>query len=196
MCPLLLHPSKKHLAYYQHLGTPQLIFLSKKGPVIEILKKSFQLIDMMLCQYSKTTAVLIQLHQAHATRDNRLVATMMSQLKAALGKHYKCEVGYFWVREQEHADSQHYHAVVIVSGHKCQCSKLVDHLVQDIWQRTDPNNYSYQVRNRIYRVNRGGNTPELRALRMRLSYMAKKEGKQGFASRTHSYGCSRFKVRI
>ncbi len=195
MCPILLHPSKKHLAYFVYQGEPQLIFLSKRGVIKEILHKSYCLIDIMLSYYSKVTAVLIQLHQAQATTDNHLLTHTVQKLKSSLKKHYKCEIGYFWVREQLKAESQHYHMLVMLNGHKCQQSALVDKVVQEAWQSIHPDNFSFRVRNRIYRINRTGNGHELRALRMRLSYMAKKEGKTELRTYTNTYGFSRLKTK-
>lgn len=193
MCPILLHQSKKHLAYFVYKGEPQLIFLSKEGVIKEILHKSYCLIDIMLTYYSKVTAVLIQLHQAQVTQDNKLLTRMVQKLKSSLKKHYKCEIGYFWVREQLKAESQHYHMVVMLNGHKCQQSTFVDKAVQDAWQSIHPDNFSFKVRNRIYRIHRSGNYHELRALRMRLSYMAKKEGKTEFRTYTNAFRYSRLK---
>ena len=84
MCPILLHPSKKHLAYFVYQGKPQLIFLSKKGIIQEILNKSYRIIDIMLSYYSKVTAVLVQLHQAQSTEDNKLLTRMIQKLKGKL----------------------------------------------------------------------------------------------------------------
>lgn len=131
MCPILNHPSKKHLAYFLFKDSPQPIFYSKEGVILEILNKSFQLVDTMLNYYSKVTAVLIQLHQAQPTKSNKALTAMIQKLKRSLKKHYKCEVGYFWVREQNLAGSQHYHMIILLNGHKCQQSKLVDKLVND-----------------------------------------------------------------
>ncbi|EGQ8608271.1 inovirus Gp2 family protein [Vibrio parahaemolyticus] len=193
MCPILLHPSKKHLAYFVYQGKPQLIFLSKKGIIQEVLNKSYRLIDIMLSYYSKVTAVLVQLHQAQSTEDNKLLTRMVQKLKGKLKKHYKCEIGYFWVREQDKAESHHYHMVIMLNGHKCQQSTLVDKVVQEAWQSIHPDNFSFRVRNRIYRIHRNGNGHELRALRMRLSYMAKKEGKTEFSNYTNVFRYSRLK---
>ncbi len=191
MCQILNHPSKKHLAYFLYQNTPQLIFSSKEGVMNEVLKKSFRLVDKMLGYYSKVTAVLIQLHQAQATADNKLLTIMIQRLKKALKSHYQCEVGYFWVREQNKADSQHYHVIILLNGHKCQQSKMVDILTEKVWKKIHPDNFSFKLRNRIYRIHRHTNKSELRALRMRMSYMAKREGKSNNPLNTHDYGLSR-----
>lgn len=195
MCQILSHPSKKHLAYFIYQEQPQLIFNSKDGIITEILNKSFQLVDTMLTYYSKVTAVLVQLHQSQPTEGNQLLTIMLQRLKVTLKKHYRCEVGYFWVREQNSADSQHYHMIVILSGHKCQQSKLVDAASNNAWKSIHPDNFRFKPRNRIYRIKRDENHKELRALRMRMSYMAKKEGKSSIAAHVNSYQCSRLKAK-
>lgn len=193
MCQILNHPSKKHLAYFLYQDHPHLIFNSKKGIIPEILNKSFKLVDTMLTYYSKVTAVFVQLHQAQPTEDNQLLTIMLQRLKAALKKHYRCEVGYFWVREQNDANSQHYHMIVLLSGHKCQQSQLVDTASDNAWKSIHPDNFRFKPKNRIYRIKRNGSYRELRALRMRMSYMAKREGKNTIASNVNSYQCCRLK---
>lgn len=195
MCPIYLHPSKKHLAYVLYQNQEQPIFYSQKGIIKEILINSFKLLDKMFTLYSKVTAILLQLHQVQATTDNKQLTRMLQKLRTALKKHYQCEVAYFWVREQNNAEAQHYHMVIMLSGHKCQQSKLVDTLAKEAWLSIHPDNFSYRVKNRIYRVFRSDECRELNALRMRLSYMAKKEGKIGFAPSTNCYGYSHTKVR-
>lgn len=191
MCQILKHPSKKHLAYFLYQDNPQLIFNSKEGIIPEILTRSFQLVDNMLTTYSKVTAVLVQLHQAQPTEGNQLLTIMLQRLKTTLKKRYRCKVGYFWVREQSDANSQHYHMIVFLSGHKCQQSKLVDIASDNTWKSIHPDNFRFKPRNRIYRIKRDGGYRELRALRMRMSYMAKKEGKSTIAPYVNSYQCSR-----
>lgn len=195
MCPILLHPSKKHLAYFRYQGKPHLIFHKQGGIIPEVLTKSFELVDTMLSYYSKVTAVLIQLHQVQATADNKSLTLMIRRLKDVLKKHYQCEVGYLWVREQNKAESQHYHMIVMLNGHKCQQSKLIDIATQIAWQNLHPDNFSFRVRNRIYRIKRNKDDHESRALRMRLSYMAKKEGKNHFKSYTNVYRYSLLKEK-
>lgn len=196
MCSISLHPTKKHLAYFLYQDEFQLIFYHKGGVIPKILHNSFKLIDIMLSYYSKVTAVLIQLHQAQPTSDNKLMTLMVTKLKNTLKKHYKCEIGCFWVREQNEAESQHYHLIVMLNGHKCQQSKLVDEAAREAWQSIHPDNFCFRVRNRLYRIHRDQYDNELNALRMRMSYMAKKEGKTNFASYTNSFRCSRLKPKL
>ncbi|MEZ8606914.1 inovirus-type Gp2 protein [Vibrio sp. 10N.239.311.G01] len=197
MCPIILHPSKKHLAYYQYLGKYQLIFYRKPDGVFnEILEKAFGQLEAMRSYYSKVTMVLLQLHQAIHTKSNNQLTILLSKLKARLQKHYGGKVGYFWVREQNKAESQHYHIAIMINGHKCQRSKLVDIATQTYWENRHPDNFSFRIRNRIYRINTRKNSNELRAARMRLSYMAKRKGKLGFEPHTNTHGCSRLRKKV
>ncbi|EGR0550174.1 inovirus Gp2 family protein [Vibrio cholerae] len=196
MCHIVLHPSKSFLAFFQYQESYQLIFYKKTGVIKKILLKAFQQIDAMISHYSKVTVVLLQLHQATPSRTSNPLTNMLSKLKAKLKAHYGCKVGYFWVREQNNALSQHYHMAVMVNGHKCQSSKLIDLATQAYWENLNPDNFSFKVRNRIYRIRNDDGGHELRAVRMRLSYMAKKEGKSQFAKNTHIFGSSHIQQKV
>ncbi|EPR2983069.1 YagK/YfjJ domain-containing protein [Vibrio parahaemolyticus] len=195
MCPIALHPSKKHLAYYLYRDSYQLIFHNKHGVISEILNKAFDQLEVLRSYYSKVTVILLQLHQAFHTKNSEQLTIMLSKLKAKLQKHYGSKVGYFWVREQNQAESQHYHMAIMVNGHKCQHSKLVDLATQTYWENRHPDNFSFRVRNRIYRVRNDDNGKELRAVRMRMSYMAKQDGKTQFTSHTKTYGYSKLRIK-
>ncbi|UTV27881.1 YagK/YfjJ domain-containing protein [Photobacterium atrarenae] len=196
MCQIALHPSKPYLAFFPYQEGHHLIFYKKGGIIKEILNKAFGQLDAMLSHYTKVTVILLQLHQANPTQGSKPLTTMLARLKAKLQKHYGSQVGYFWVREQNKAESQHYHMAIMLNGHKCQRSKLVDIATQTYWENMHPDNFSFRVRNRIYRIRPDDNGSELRATRMRLSYMAKKEGKSQFMSYTHSFGCSRLRKKV
>nr|WP_159064965.1 inovirus-type Gp2 protein [Thaumasiovibrio subtropicus] len=159
------------------------------------MARSYEQLDIMRSYYSKVTVILLQLHQATYTPSSRQLTNMLSKLKAKLQSHYGTKVGYFWVREQDKADSQHYHVAIMLNGHKCQRSKLVDIITQTYWENLHPDNFSFRVRNRIYHVRNDDDGRELRAIRMRLSYMAKREGKERFPSYTKAYGCSRLRAK-
>ncbi len=197
MCPIILHQSKKHLAYYLYQNSYQLIFHKKNGlgVINEILKKAFDQLEVLRTHYSKVTVVLLQLHQAIYTKDSKSLTAMLTNLKAKLHEHYGSKVGYFWVREQNKAESQHYHMAIMLNGHKCQRSKLVDIATRAYWENRHPENFSFRVRNRVYRVSRCENDRELRAVRMRLSYMAKREGKSGTEAHVNAYGHSQLRSK-
>lgn len=195
MCQIILHPSKKHLAYFNYESENHLIFYRKTGVIKKILVSALNQLKSMMSYYSKVTLVLLQLHQIVPSHNNKSITALMSRLKAKLQEHYKCRVGFIWVREQCSSDTPHYHVVVMLNGQKCQSSTLVDFLTKVVWQKIHPENFSFRIRNRIYRV-RKNDINELRAARLRLSYMAKSDSKTQFHSYTKRFGCSRLHPKI
>lgn len=193
MCQISLHPSKPFLAYYLYKNKQQLIFHRKTGIRKEILEQGFKQLDIMMDHYSKVSVILLQLHQDHFTADNVILTQFLVRLKKQIKKKYRCQIGYLWVREQNYADGQHYHLAIMVNGHKCNNAYAIGKMCEEVWEGPTDTNFSYRVRNRIYRIERyKNNDHELRAARMRMSYMAKNDSKH-FEKYTNCFGVSRLK---
>lgn len=187
---ILLHPTKSKLALYRHGAQVYQIFYRATGIDQNILKSSFDLVKSWTNHYSKFCAVILQLHQNQPSDNNQQLSTFLTKLTHALQKHYNTpNIGYFWVREHSGRDKQHYHLAVFISGHCCQHSGTIDTLANTLWKQQDERNFSYQVKNRIYKVNRYGFDKELPSLLTRLSYFAKNDTKSRNPSR-NSYGRS------
>ncbi|SON50412.1 YagK/YfjJ domain-containing protein [Vibrio tapetis] len=191
MYQIALHESKKHLAYLNYCGEEQLIFYPQAGVIKKILVKSYKQLDTMMSCYSKVSVVFLQIHQKEFTEDNKQMALFIKRFQQRLSKIYPCRFAYIWVREQASAQSQHYHLAIMLSGHLCQSTRGIDLLCKDVWEQINPLNFSFKVRNRIYRIHRTDKQHELRAARLRLSYLAKIHSKTDFSSYTKSFGTSR-----
>ncbi|WIH23367.1 YagK/YfjJ domain-containing protein [Photobacterium damselae] len=157
----------------------------------KILKQGYKQLDNMLTYYSKVTVVFLQLHQTEFTPDNGVISLFLKQLKRRLEKHYNCTVAYLWVREQGGAPAQHYHLVVMVNGHKCSSSQYILKVATEIWESQKGGNYSFKVKNRIYRIETYKNNNEYQAARMRMSYLAKMKTKDTSRPYLNSFGVSR-----
>ena len=178
MCQITLHESKKFLAYYQYQNEQQLIFYKKTGINKNILEQGFKQLDILRSYYSKVSVILLQLHPDRFTEDNAILTRFLVKFRKTLTKKYKSKIGYLWVREQNVAGAQHYHLVVMLNGHKCNNAYAVGQICDEIWQGPMDTNFSYRVKNRIYCIKQyKNNDQELRAARMRMSYMAKNETK-------------------
>lgn len=194
MCQITLHESKNFLAYYQYQSEQQLIFYKKSGIKERLLEQSFTQLDILMGYYSKVTVVLLQLHPDHFTEDNEVITQFLVPFKKRIYKKYKSKIGYVWAREKNTAEAQHYHLVVMLNGHKCNNAYCVGKICDDIWQGPMDTNFSYRVRNRIYCIQKCKNdSSELRAVRMRMSYMAKNETKK-FDKNTKSFSVSKLKA--
>lgn len=187
---IILDKKKSKLAIYAYHGEYYRIFYRPTGVNIRILKSSWDLVANWTGYYSKFSAIFLQLHQREASEDNKQLKTFLRNLTKQLSEHYNTpNIGYFWVRENSGRDKQHYHLMVLISGHCCQHSGVVDKLTRETWKEIDMNNSSYEVRRRVYNVNRMGHDKERRALLTRLSYFAKNDTKSRHPSR-NSYGRS------
>ncbi|CAM2928630.1 YagK/YfjJ domain-containing protein [Moritella viscosa] len=195
MCQISLHQSKKFLAYYQYKNEQQLIFHKRTGIRKEILEQGFKQLDIMMTEYSKVSVILLQLHPDRFTEDNATITQFLVQLKKKLIKKYNSKIGYLWVREQNKAEAQHYHLVIMINGHKCNNAYTVSQLCDEAWEGPTDTNFAFRIRNRLYRIEQyKNNRNELRAARMRMSYMAKNETKH-FSKNTNSFGVSRLKSK-
>ncbi|EOG1781945.1 YagK/YfjJ domain-containing protein [Vibrio parahaemolyticus] len=149
----------------------------------------------MLSHYSKVCVILLQLHQKEFSVCNTPISKFINQLKSKLEKHYKTKMGYVWVREQYEAHSQHYHIAIMLNGHTCQSSRGIDRVVKELWENIDKDNFSYRIKNRIYRPTRYEDDAEYRAAIMRMSYMAKKKGKTNFPYKVKANGSSHLRAK-
>ncbi|WP_299017145.1 inovirus-type Gp2 protein [uncultured Photobacterium sp.] len=192
MSQIILHESKKWLAYYIHYDTPQLIFYRSTGIKKEILQKGFTQLDNLMTYYSKVTVIFLQLHQQQFTEDNQVITKFLVKFQKRLKSEYASRIGYLWVREHNGAPAQHYHLAVMLNGHKCCRSGNVKQIAHDIWQNQSDGNYTYSVKNRIYRIESYKGERELNAARMRLSYFAKRDTKD-FDKYTNSFGTSQLR---
>ncbi|HDM8230066.1 TPA: inovirus-type Gp2 protein [Vibrio campbellii] len=187
---VLLHPTKSKLAVYRYHELAYRIFYRPSGIDKKILQSSFDLAHNWMNYYSKFCAVILQLHQYEPSKNNHQLRLFLSKLTKALAKHYNTpNIGYFWVREHSNRDKQHYHLAVLVSGHCCQHSRIIDEFANSLWKQQDTKNFSYKVKNRIYNVKRHGDNKEWLALLTRLSYFAKRDSKGKHPTR-HNFGRS------
>ena len=183
---------KPKLAIYFNQGEYYRIFYRPTGVNTRILESSWNLVANWIGYYSKFCAVFLQLHQRQPCEDNKQLSKFLRNLTKRLSQYYNTpNIGYFWVREHSGRDKQHYHLMVLISGHCCQNSCVVDKLTREIWKEIDKNNSNYEVKRRVYKVNRYGHDKERRALLTRLSYFAKNDSKTVHGSR-HNYGRSQF----
>ena len=189
---IILDRKKSKLAIYAYHSEYYRIFYRPTGVNILILKSSWDLVANWAGYYSKFSAIFLQLHQSEPSEDNEQLKTFLRKLTKQLSEYYHTpNIGYFWVREHSGRDKQHYHLMVLISGHCCQHSGVVDKLTREIWKEIDKNNSNYEVKRRVYKVNRYGHDKERRALLTRLSYFAKNDSKTVHGSR-HNFGRSQF----
>ncbi|MGF1716763.1 inovirus Gp2 family protein [Photobacterium chitinilyticum] len=189
------HESKPHLSYYIYNNIAWLIFNFEQGIDKKILNRIFQTLESMVSYYSKVKVVFLQLHTGEYTDNNAVMSGFIQELRVCISQYYNCKVGFIWVREYKKGEGQHYHLALMVSGHSCLRSKIIQDKANVLWKKHNQNGYSWRVKNRIYSVNRG-DTQSIQAAILRLSYFAKKETKNNVAPTTKRFQASRLKPKV
>lgn len=195
MCQITLHPTKTYLAFFQYKGEQHLIFYKKGGVITKMLNTAFSQLDAMLSYYTKVTVIFLQLHQVQWTHNSDNLTAFLVKLKNKLKPYYGDKLGYIWAREHMCASAQHYHMAIFLNGHKCQSSQRVDNAAKECWTALHPDNFSFRVRNRTYRIRNDDDGRERRAVKMRLSYMVKVQGKRNKGTNNHRFGASKLVKR-
>jgi hypothetical protein len=139
----------------------------------DIMHGIFKLLGQFYEKSSKLIAIRLELKMKQWSQDNQPISHFFKQLKRKLFKHYgRCYHGYIWVREQNHATAQHYHAALLVDGQKVMHSNTIKQIAECIWQH----GYLSLPKCPFYRVHRS-QIQRFQALIYRLSYLAKAETK-------------------
>lgn len=184
--PVLLHPRKKGVGLFDFNHSHYFVFVPKSGLLLNrILDRSFFWLSQAIEHYSKLCVVFLQLHCDSYASNNADLASFNKRLRKALKAQYGGKIGIFWVRERESSQTQHYHVAITVSGHYCRKSYHIDRLAKEIWESVSTGNFSYQVKNRLYFINRLSLDFTYRAVFMRLSYFAKAVSKEHNLSGKH-----------
>ncbi|MGR5430186.1 YagK/YfjJ domain-containing protein [Vibrio astriarenae] len=187
---IILNPERRNTAHFLYKGGYQPIFFYEGGINIPMLRGGFEQIDKYFSYYSKVTIVLAQLHMKIATKGNEAISQFIKLISSALKAHYQNRyIAYMWAREQSSPDAaQHYHVALMVNGHKCQSSYIIDQLCRKIWGQVTNGGFAFRPRRRMFRLDRYGHDTFLKRFRMRLSYAAKNRTKEHIPKGVRKYG--------
>lgn len=149
----------------------------KDGINKKIMEKLIDLIQHALSIYSRILAVRLDVKCHLENQDNKPISSFFSHLIPKLKRKYGDGVYYAWVREQgEESQCPHYHAVILLNGHKVNHpSKIITLVKSDI--ELNPQLSFYCPKNCYYQLIRN-DTNSQQALIYRLSYLEKNETKQ------------------
>lgn len=189
------HKSKSKLGHYLYKKEVWLVYKNQNGVDNKIIDRIFKALEVMQTYYSRIRIVFLQLHTNEYTKDNSVMSRFMQEFKRSVSKHYKCRVGFVWVREHSMAEGQHYHLALMVSGHNCLRSKVIQNKADTIWHKQNPGGYSWRVKNKIYTVMRGCKR-SFQAVILRLSYFAKMDTKEHRNPMTKRFQISHLKPKL
>ena len=168
----------------------------RRLPVYSIILKRFaEQLDAMLSYHSRLLVIRLDLHLSRPMRDNKPISRFIDKLKGHLIQHYGCSrLGYGWVREQEHADKHHYHAVFILDRNKIQHPSGLIGWMNARW--TAQGHPQIQIPPDCFiEVNRHNEKQYAQAFE-RVSYLAKTRGKGKRDPSVNDQSFSRLKPKI
>lgn len=162
----------------------------KDGINKKIMGKLIDLMHYALSIYSRILAVRIDIKCYLESQDNKPISSFFSHLIPKLKRKYGNGVYYAWVREQgEDSLSPHYHAVLLLNGHKVNYpSTIIELIKQDI--SLNPHLNYYCPKNCYYQLSRN-DTEAQQALIYRCSYLAKNQSKLDAHKSTKNFQVSR-----
>lgn len=156
------------------------------------LKKMITQLNIMVEKYPRVFCVVFDLHLPEYSDDNTIISKLWRRLIPIIKAKYKVkDVGYCWTREQETAESQHYHCVLFLDGKQIRHPGDLLDIIALSWElvggahRHVPEHCYYNIKHNDFQTKQ--------ALIYRLSYHAKQRGKGRRAIQAKDYGLSRLK---
>ncbi|MEZ9140003.1 MULTISPECIES: inovirus-type Gp2 protein [unclassified Shewanella] len=147
-----------------------------KNHLKNALNRAFELCETMLSHYKKVFVVRVDLHPKKYSPTNKNIGLYLQSEKVKLQKLYKCKVEYFCAREQVDSHKEHYHVVLMLSGHKIQHpSKLVSNMSES-WEKYCGGNLA-KVKHAFSTMVRG-NKSSIDPVIYRISYLTKQYSKE------------------
>ncbi|CAH0538569.1 YagK/YfjJ domain-containing protein [Vibrio marisflavi] len=156
------------------------------------LKKMITQLNIMVEKYPRVFCVVFDLHLPEYSENNAIISDLWRSLIPTIKAKYKVkDVGYCWTREQETAESQHYHCVLFLDGKQIRHSGKLRGIIASKWKSVGGSYFS-QLEHPDYNIEHNDFQTK-QALIYRLSYHAKQRGKGRRATQAKDYGMSRLK---
>ncbi|WP_448247581.1 YagK/YfjJ domain-containing protein [Thalassotalea agariperforans] len=168
------------------------VYKTDKGLNKKALIRLFTLIEKYKSHYSKSAIFRIDLHPDSYTSDNKIISSFLAKQIKLLEKKYSCIVSYFFAREQNSSDKQHYHLALFFSGHKVNHPSVISNEIKNNWKSHCAGSIHF-VENPMYTIKRGDKRSIDQAI-YRLSYLIKNYTKEK-NGKGQSYGLSRLKYK-
>jgi hypothetical protein len=167
-------------------------YKTDKGLNQRVLNQLTSLIEKSLSHYSKVSILRIDLHPNNFTQDNKVISTFITKQVKRLEQEYYCKVSYFFAREQNTSDKQHYHLALFFSGHKVNNAYKIEQTIKDEWLVHCGGTVHF-VKKPLLTIERG-NKKSIDPAIYRLSYLTKHYSKENNGT-AQSYSYSRLKYK-
>ncbi len=167
-------------------------YKTDKGLNQKVLNQLTSLIEKSLSHYSKVSILRIDLHPNNFTQDNKVISTFITKQVKRLEQEYYCKVSYFFAREQNTSDKQHYHLAFFFSGHKVNNAYKIEQTIKNEWLVHCEGTVHF-VNNPLLSIERGDKKSIDPAI-YRLSYLTKHHSKEN-NGKAQSYSFNRIKYK-
>ncbi|MGI2168633.1 YagK/YfjJ domain-containing protein [Shewanella sp. MF05960] len=175
--------------YYQHQESFWRINSTTSGCYTPMLKTMLDQFFNLHTYYARAFVLRFDLRQASYTDSNQRMTQFFRRLSKQLKAKYKLKrLAYFWVREKDRSQAQHYHCVLFVDGRMVNYSTNISSLCEAIW--TDMSGAYWRPENCFYLSHRDDEAVQQKVI-WRISYLAKTRTKADKPPQTKSYGSSR-----
>lgn len=167
------------------------IMCFSKGINRKLMFRIMEQIAALFSHYSRLLVIRIDFRSYASAPDNETMSSIMAKISSRLKRRYSCRVGFIWVREQT-SDKPHYHASLILNGHKVNHSARIVKLVEELLEHDTAMGF-FLPKNCYYLIHRNCSESQQAAI-YRLSYLAKNATKGKRPSQTKDYATSRYKT--
>lgn len=168
------------------------VYKTDKGLNKKAFDRLMVLTEIKLSYYSRVAVLRIDLHPPSFTADNKVITSFLTKQVKAFEKKYSCLVSYYFAREQNTADKQHYHLALFFSGHQVNTPHNISQEIKKNWIAHSQGSIHF-VEKPFYMIERG-NKRSLKQAIYRLSYLVKNKTKEN-NGQIKSYGSSRLKYK-
>lgn len=186
----LITPSNSELIPFKDHS--YLVYKTDKGLNKKAFDRLMTLIEIKLSYYSRAAVFRIDLSPPSFTPDNKIITSFLAKQVKTFEKKYNCLVSYYFTREQNTSDKQHYHLALFFSGHQVNSPHNISQEIQKNWIAHSQGSIHF-VEKSFYMVERG-NKLSLEQAIYRLSYLVKNRTKENNVQ-IKSYGSSRLKYK-
>lgn len=155
------------------------------------LNRLFNLVEVFHSYYSETAVFRADFHPNDFNIDNKMMSQFLKGYISKLETQYNCKVGYFCAREQNTSDKEHYHLVLMLSGHKINYPDKLLNQLKLAWE-VYSKGVMKMVDNPFYIMYRGDKA-SIDPVIYRLSYLTKKYTKERNKP-AHDYLCNNIKL--
>ena len=153
-----------------------LVYKTDQGLNKKAFNRLMTLTEIKLSYYARVAIIRIDLHPPSFTPDNKIITSFLTKQIKKFEKEYCCLVSYYYTREKNKSDKQHYHLALFFSGHQVNSPHNISQEIKKNWIAHSQGSIHF-VEKPFYMIERG-NKLSLKQAIYRLSYLVKNKTKE------------------